>query len=74
MRTSKYQKRFKGSCERTPYSGCDPLSVVMVEAFPLEAELPRGLAGRLRVPLGGDGPTSIRDSGLSSRRCVVPYI
>ena len=53
------------------YSGVSSSSTANLDGPALEADrLDDGvkfLAGRLRVPLGGVGPTNFRDSGLSSR-------
>ena len=53
-----------------PCSGCDSMAAAIMDPFPIELDFFAGvlfLTGRLRVPLGGEGPISIRDSGLSSR-------
>jgi hypothetical protein len=60
----------------TADSGTYSLSVTRGEGPPSEVdklvvEL-NCLAGRLRVPLGGDGPTNSLDSGLSSRARTEP--
>jgi len=53
------------------YSGVSSSSMANLDRPALEADRlddeVEFLAGRLRVPLGGVGQTSFRDSGLSSR-------